>query len=188
MPVLKMLENRSLVITKLSNIYQDENNAEQLKILLPKKINNVDLTECYVYLNFLNQTGAGNVCDITEYLNDYSDANYAIEVPMYRMFTYEPGIIQMWIKVVHFPSDMVAKTNEVSLFVKVHKETDGTIPEHEMSLISGLVEKLESTATKVEEVDGKLEEVDGKVQDIISGQEQIVQPMLISQIYEKATE
>ena len=179
MPVLKMFEDRSLIITKSSNTYQDENKAEQLKIILPKKINNIDLNECFIHLSFINQAGNGNVCDLTEYLSDNSDVSYVIEVPMYQMFTYEPGNVEMWIKVLHSPSKMVAKTNEVSLFVKAHKESDSIIPEQEMSIINRLVEKLEATANKVDEVSEK-------VQEIINGDEQIIQPMLISPIYEEA--
>lgn len=181
MPILKMFEDRSLIITKSSNTYQDENNAEKLKIVLPKKINSVDLKECNIYLSFINQAGVGDVCDITKYLSDYSDVSYVIEVPMYQMFTYEPGTIEMWIKVLHSPSDMVAKTNDVSLFVRAHKEIEGTVPEQEMSIIDGLIEKLDATAIKVNEVSGKVE-------GIISGEEQITQNMVIGNIYEEPTE
>lgn len=181
MPVLKMFEDRNLIVTKSSNTYQDENNAEKLKIVLPKKINNIDLNECYIYLSFINQAGVGDVCDITEYLSEYSDINYMIEVPMYRMFTYEPGTIEMWLKVLHSPTEMVAKSNEVYLYVRAHKEIEGTIPEQEMSIIDGLAAKLNATAIKVDEVSGKVE-------DIISGEEQIVQPMLISPIYNETEE
>ena len=177
MPTLKMLEDRKLIVTKLGNIYQDENKAEILKIILPKKINNIELDECCIYLSFINQTGTGDVCDLTEYLSNYSDISYIIEVPMYRMFTCEPGAIEMWLKVLHSPTEMVAKTNEVSLSVGAHKEIEGTIPEQEMSIISKLVEKLEATTIKVDEVSGKVE-------NIISGEEQIVQPMLIGMTYE----
>ena len=97
---------------------------------------------------------------------------------MYQMFTYEPGTIEMWIKVLHSPTQMVAKTNEVVYTIKPHKEIEGTIPEQEMSIIDGLVMKLDSTAIKVDEVSDR-------VQDIIQGEEQIVQPMLIAKVNEE---
>ena len=115
---------------------------------------------------------------MTEYIAEYSDDYYVIEVPMYQMFTYEPGTIEMWIKVLHPPTEMVAKTNEVTYTIKAHKEVEGTIPEQEMSIIDGLVMKLDSTAIKVDEVSGR-------VQDIVDGEEQIIQPMLIAKVYEK---
>ena len=173
-----MSKDKSLVITRSGNTYQDENNAETIKIILPKVINSIDLKDCYIYLSFINQQGLGNVSDLTEYITDYLDDYYVIEVPMYQMFTYEPGTIEMWIKVLHSPTQMVAKTNEVVYTIKPHKEIEGTIPEQEMSIIDGLVMKLDSTAIKVDEVSGR-------VQDIVDGEEQIVQPMLIAKVNEE---
>ena len=173
-----MSKDKTLTVTKSGNTYQDENNAETIKIILPKVINSIDLKDCYIYLSFINQQGLGNVSDLTEYVTDYSEDYYAIEVPMYQMFTYEPGTIEMWIKVLHSPTQMVAKTNEVTYTIKPHKEIEGTIPEQEMSIIDGLVMKLDSTAIKVDEVSGR-------VQDIVQGEEQIVQPMLIAKVNEE---
>ena len=178
MPVLKMSKDKTLAVTKSGNTYQDENNAETIKIILPKLINSIDLKDCYIYLSFINQQGLGNVSDLTKYITYYSDDYYVIEVPMYQMFTYEPGTIAMWIKVLHSPTQMVAKTNEVVYTIKPHKEIEGTIPEKEMSIIDGLVMKLDSTAIKVDEVSGR-------VQDIVQGEEQIVQPMLIAKVNEE---
>ena len=173
-----MSKDKTLTVTKSGNTYQDENNAETIKIILPKVINSIDLKDCYIYLSFINQQGLGNVSDLTEYVTEYSDDYYVIEVPMYQMFTYEPGTIEMWIKVLHSPTQMVAKTNEVVYTIKPHKEIEGTIPEQEMSIIDGLVMKLDSTAIKVDEVSGR-------VQDIVQGEEQIVQPMLIAKVNEE---
>lgn len=176
MPTLKMSANKTLTITKSGNTYQDENNAETIKIILPKAINSIDLKDCYIYLSFINQQGLGNVSDIREYLNDYSDNYYVIEVPMYQMFTYEPGNVEMWVKVLHSPTEMVAKTNEVVYTIKPHKEIEGTIPEQEMSIIDSLSMKLDATAIKVDEVSGKVEEIDDYVSELQQGEVLLVQP------------
>lgn len=170
MLVLKMLENKSLTITKCGNTYQDENNAETLKIILPKAINNIDLTDCHIYLSFINQQGLGNVSDITTHIKDYLNAYYVIEIPIYQMFTYEPGNIKMWIKVLHSSTEMIAKSNEVNYTIKSHKEIEGTIPEQEMSIIDNLTMKLDATALKVDEVSGKVEEIDDYVSELQAGE------------------
>lgn len=161
MLVLKMLEDRSLFITKSSNTYQDENNAETIKIILPRSVNGNDLKDCHIYLSFVNQARLGDVCDITEYLKEYTNLRYVIEIPMYQMFTHEPGIIRMWMKILHTPTEMVAKTNEITYTIKSVQDAEGTIPEQEMSIIDGLVTKLDN--------------LDDKVSDIISEQEELVQ-------------
>lgn len=181
MPILKMSKDKTLIVTKSGNTYQDENNAEVLKVILPKTLNGNDLKDCHIYLSFINQQGLGNVSELTNFLEEYSECYYVVEVPFYQMFTYEPGNIEMWIKVLHSPTTMVAKTNKVTYTIKPHTEVDGTVPEQEMSIINNLVMKIDATAIKVDEVSGK-------VQDIIEGEEQIVQPMLIADIHEDETD
>lgn len=176
MPTLKMSANKTLTITKSGNTYQDENNAETIKIILPKAINSIDLKDCYIYLSFINQQGLGNVSDLTEYITEYSDTYYVIEVPVYQMFTYEPGNIEMWIKVLHSPTEMVAKTNEIIYTIKPHKEIEGTIPEQEMSIIDSLTMKLDATTIKVDEVSGRVEEIDDYVSELQQGEVLLVQP------------
>lgn len=180
--ILKMTSDRTLIITKQGNTYQDENNAEILKIILPKELNSVDLKDCYVYLSFINQKNLGNVCDLTEYVAEYNDNHYVVEVPMYQMFTHESGTVRMWVKVLHTPTQMVAKTNEVVFTVQAHSEIEGTIPEQEMSIIDGLVAKLDATAIKVDEVSGTVEEIDEYVNELQQGEVLLVQPMLTAKI------
>ncbi len=176
MPTLKMTEDKTLTITKSGNTYQDENNAEILRIILSKSINGNNLKDCLIFLSFINQQGLGNVSDITEYIKDYSDDYYVVEVPIYQIFTYEPGNIEMWVKVLHSPTEMVAKTNEVTYTIKPHKEIDGTIPEQEISIIDSLTMKLDATAIKVDEVSGKVEEIDDYVSELQQGEVFLVQP------------
>ena len=171
-----MSEDKVLTITKSGNTYQDENNAETLKIILPRVVNGNDLKDCYVFLSFINQQGLGNVSDITKCLNEYSSGRYVIEVPLYQMFTYVSGTIEMWIKVLHSSTQMVAKTNSVSYMIKAHKEIEGTIPEQEMSIIDNLVMKMDSTAIKVDEISGKVEDIDEYVNELQQGEVVLVQP------------
>jgi len=181
MPVLKVSKDRFLTITKLGNTHQDENNAETIKIILPKTINKNDLRDCSIFLSFINQRGLGDVCDITEYIEDYSNDMYVIEVPMYQMFTYEPGVIEMWVKFLNPTTQMVAKTNPISFTIKRHRDIEGTVPEQEMSIIDNLIMKIDATAIKVDEVSER-------VQDIVEGDEQIVQSVLIGEIQEDDNE
>lgn len=180
--VLKMTKDRTLIITKQGNSYQDENNAETIKIILPKRINEIDLKECYIYLSFINQQNVGNVCDITEYLQEYSDEYYVIKVPMCQMFTHEAGKVQMWVKLLHSSTEMVAKTNEVVYTIKPHKEVEGIIPEQEMSVIDGLVTKMGAITIKVNELSGTVEEIDEYVDELQQGEVLLVQPMLTAKI------
>lgn len=166
MLVLKMLEDRSLVVTKSTYTYQDENNAEVLKIILPKTFNDIDLKDCYIYLGFINQKNLGNLYDITSYLNDYSDNRYVVQIPMYQTFTYEPGVIEMWIKILHTPTEMVAKTNAISHYVEAHKDTEGVIPEQELSVVDALVKRMDTIEPELDNIDDRVEDVEAKTVNI----------------------
>ena len=188
MIVLKMMENRTLVITKADTIYQDENNAEILKIILPKTLNNIDLRDCDILLGFVNQSNLGNVCDLTPYLSDYSSNRYVVQVPMYQMFTYEPGVIEMWIKILHSPTEMVAKTNSVSHVVVAHRDAEGVIPEQEMSVVDRLItrvgnveiavddvnDRVDSVSNRVDNAESRLDGIDNDIEDIHDTTEDII--------------
>lgn len=179
-----MSKDKTLIITKRSNTYEDENNAESIKIYLAKYINNINLKECSVWLGFINQEGLGDQHELTEYLTEYSKDYYVVEKSMGQIFTYEPGNIEMWIKVLHSPTEMVAKTNEVIYTIKPHKEIDGTIPEQEMSIIDSLTMKLDATSIKVNEVSDKVEDIDEYVSELREGEVMLVQPILTAKIYD----
>lgn len=176
MPVLKMSADKTLIITKQGNTYEDENNAELIKIYLTRYINGVDLKECSVWLGFINQEGLGDQYELTKSLREYSTDYYVTENLMGQVFTYEPGNISMWIKILHSPTEMLAKSNEVTYVIKSHKEIDGTIPEQEMSIIDSLTMKLDATAIKVDEVSGKVEEIDEYVSELQQGEVFVVKP------------
>ena len=169
MLVLKMLENKNLVIVRSSNAYKDENNAGKIKVVLQKTINNIDLTDCNVYLNFINQQNVGNSCDITSYIEDYLNICYIAEIPLQKMFTCEPGNAKIWVKILHIPTEMVAKTNEVNCTISSHKDFEGTIPEQELSIIDNLTMKLNATEIKLDEVSGKVGEIDNYVSELQTG-------------------
>ena len=164
-----MSKDKTLIITKQSNTYEDENNAESIKIYLSKYVNGIDLKECSVWLGFINQTGLGDQHELTDCLTKYSDDYYVIEKPMGQIFTYEPGNIEMWIKMLYSPTKMVAKTNDVTYAIKPHKEIDGTIPEQGMSIIDSLTMKLD-------EVTAKVEDIDEYVSELQQGEVLLVQP------------
>lgn len=178
MLVLKMSEDKTLTVTKRGNTYQDEHNAETIKIILPKLVNSIDLTDCHIYLSFINQEGLGQVIEVSEFIVEYTDCFYSIEIPMHKVFTYKEGNISIWVKILNSEKMMVAKTNVVSHKIKPHIEVEGTIPEQELSILESMAVKLDATSIKVDEVSGR-------IQAIVDGEEQIVQPMLISSIYEE---
>lgn len=181
--VLKMSDNKTLIMTVSSTTYKDEHDAETIKIIMPKQIDSNDLRHCSVWLCFINEEKLGKAIDVSEFLADYSSSHYYIEFPMDNIFTYVAGEVKIWLKLLNSQTGMVDKTNYVIKHICRHpdEELEGEITEQERSLLESLTLKLDATSIQ-------LGEVTAKVEDIISGEEQIVQPMLISPIYDVTEE
>ena len=168
MPVLKMTEDKELVITKLGNTYQNENNVETLKFILPKSLSGQDLKDCCIYLCFVNPQSGGDMYDITTCLSEYSDIHYAIEIPMQQVFTCESGMVKIWLKILNSSTNMSAKTNEVDYMIKQDRKIEDTMSVEKMSVLNTLIVKLDEAVSKIEKVNDVVE-------DIISGEQQIAQ-------------
>lgn len=181
--VLKMSEDKTLIMTISSTTYKDEHNAETIKIIMPKQIDNKDSKRYSVWLCFINEEKLGKAIDVSEFLTDYSSSHYYIEFPMDNIFTYVTGEVKIWMKLLDSQTEMVDKTNYVIKHIHKHpdEELEGEITEQERSVLESLTFKLDATSIQ-------LGEVVAKVENIISGEEQIVQPMLISTIYDEIEE
>lgn len=167
-------------MTVSGTTYKDEHNAETIKIILPKQIDNNDLKRCSIWLCFINEEKLGKAIDVSEFLKDYSPSHYYVEFPMDNIFTYVAGKVKIWLKLLDSQTEMVDMTNYVTKHIYKHpdEELDGEITEQERSVLESLALKLDSTTIQ-------LGEVTAKVEDIISGEEQIVQPMFISPVYDE---
>ena len=145
MIVLKMNEKKELNITRQGNTYENENNAETLRILFPQKIHNfyTDDNDVSVILNVINQDNVGDALDITSLLVYYDESFYGADILMSNMFTYKSGTIKLWIKVIKGLDEMIAKTNIVSYQIKPHIEIEETMPTQKLSLLDEIVIKLD---------------------------------------------
>ena len=176
--VLKMSKDKTLIMTVSSTTYKDEHNAETIKIIMPKQIDDKDLRQCSVWLCFINEEKLGKGIDVSEFLTDYSSTHYYVEFPMDNIFTYVAGEVKIWLKLLDSQTEMVDKTNYVIKHICKHpdEELEGEITEQERSVLESLALKLDATSIQ-------LGEVTAKVEDIIYGEEQIVQPMLVGSVY-----
>ena len=176
--VLKMSKDKTLVITKPGTTYKNEHNAETIKIIMPKQIDNKDLKQCSIWLSFMNEEKLGRAIDVSEFLTDYSSSYYYIEISMDNIFTYVAGRIQIWLKLLDSQTEMVDFTNYVTHYIHKHpdEELEGEITEQERSLIESLALKLDATSIQLGEVTAKVEDIDVYVSELQEGEVLLVQP------------
>ena len=157
--VLKMSNDKSLVITHSANAYEGENNAENIKILLPIYINDYDIRDCSVYLNIVNQDGVGDIIDISSDLTKYNDSLYQYDLLMSNVFTYKAGKIQLWIKIIEASQEIILKSDSVYCTIKPHIEIEEFIPEQQLTLIEDLTIKINNLLTEVQAVKDRINDI-----------------------------
>ena len=151
MPTLKMTEDKILTITKAGNTYEDENNAEIIKVLLPRQVNGNDLSDCVIHLCVLNQENLGDEINISTNLKEYNDDLYVADINITNNITYKSGQIQLWIKVLNSDNQMVAKTNPIIYQIKKHLDIKDYIPEQNLSLLDDFSLRMEDAVDAAEE-------------------------------------
>ena len=176
--VLKISKDKTLIITVPSITYKDEHNAETIKVIIPKQIDNKDVKQCSVWLCFINEEKLGKAIDISEFLTDYSSSYYYVEFPMDNIFTYVAGEVKIWLKFLDGKTEMVDKTNYVVKHIYKHpdEELDGEITEQERSVLESLALKLDATSIQLGEVTAKVEDIDDYVSELQQGEVLLVQP------------
>ena len=173
-----MSKDKSLMMTVPSTTYKDEHNAETIKIIIPKQIDNKDAKLYSIWLCFMNEEKLGKAIDVSEFLTDYSSSYYSIEFPMDNIFTYVAGAVKIWLKLLDSETEMVDKTNYVTKYIQTHpdEELEGEITEQERSVLESLAFKLDATSIRLGEVTVKVEEIDDYVSELQQGEVFLVQP------------
>ena len=105
--VIKMSKDKSLIMTVSSPTYKDEHNAETIKIIMPKQIDDKDLKQCSIWLCFINEEKLGKAIDVSKFLTNYSSSHYYIELPMDNIFTYIAGEVKIWLKLLDGQTGLV---------------------------------------------------------------------------------
>ena len=162
--VLKMSSNKTLSITKPGNTFEDENNAEIIKFILYKKINDIDIRDCVILLNFINSGGKGKPIDLTKHLSDYSDEYYVVEVPMSRVMTSTPGVLKLWVEFYSIDSDLLARTGQVTCVIQDHDDIVYYLPDEDLPVLYEILTKVNAMNATVDDVHQRIDDLYKKLQ------------------------
>lgn len=174
--VLKMSKDKTLSTTIPSITYEGEHNAETIKIIIPRLINGNETNKCLVWLNFINSDNLGKKIEITDFLRDYSEQYYSLEIPMDNIFTYKAGNIKIWLKILSEDGELIIKTNEIVKAIIPHPEVENALPETDESVLDDIIAKLEATCIQLGEVTAKVEDIDKYMSELQEGEVLLAQP------------
>jgi hypothetical protein len=144
---LIMNSNKELQRTTTPTIYQNENNADEILILLPQKYGNVSIKDCSVTINLLqtttDNTNTGNI-KLLEFKEDlYKDLYLQAIVPITVTETATAGMIEVFLNIVHETNQVDIKTGSTFLEIKKHKKVTDFIQDGQIDLLSDYLIKMQ---------------------------------------------
>lgn len=116
--IIKMTEDKTLITTVKTNVYQGEENADMLRFLIPKIYDNKDISTCNVFLKYIlpdeeNEDSIKLTLTDDNYKDFYCYAT-AIDISL----TKSVGIVKLRIGIINEKDDFTLKTSEVYMNVR----------------------------------------------------------------------
>lgn len=143
-----MNEKKELHKTTTPTIYQHENNADEILILVPEYYGDLNLKECNIMFNWLQpseneEENRGNI-KLLEFENElYNNLYLQLIVPLTVTETANAGDIEIFLNIINEQNQVDMKTGSVFLGIKSHKKITDYIPEESLSLLSDYMIKMQ---------------------------------------------
>ena len=149
-------DNKSL--KKINNItlFENEENADYLEIIVPQKYNNIDISTCNIRLIYITPDDYENSFLIDEYKQDILyENNFLYLINIDERFTSVVGKIQMYLIFSKSDEkDIIFKSGVATMFIKGHPSGNNELTEKELDIIDQVVlisNKALKTAESIEQ-------------------------------------
>lgn len=136
-----MGEDKTLTRSEMPTIFEGENNADKIQILLPESYNEINIRDCTVTFNWL-QTGTenegknnGNIKVLTFEEDLYNDRYLQSILPITITETANVGQIEIYLVLTKPDNTLLMKTNMSTMEIKRHKEITDYVPDEQISLL-----------------------------------------------------
>lgn len=136
-----MGEDKTLTRSEMPTIFEGENNADKIQILLPESYNEINIRDCTVTFNWL-QTGTknegknnGNIKVLTFEEDLYNDRYLQAILPITITETANVGQIEIYLVLTKPDNTLLMKTNMSTMEIKRHKEITDYVPDEQISLL-----------------------------------------------------
>lgn len=144
MYVIKMGNEKELITTVRSTIYQNERRADTLVFLIPRMYENIDFADCTLKMYYV--TPSGNIRSETLEMEPepYNEEYYRYHLRLNTRFTSSTGEIRLWLNGTSVDRQTVLESGETIISVKMRNSTEGgeSIPEEELSHFEELDAKI----------------------------------------------
>lgn len=165
--VYLMNDKKEIANTQKSANYQNENNCEIIRLILPTKYNNVDLRKCKINMNYINSKNQGDIIPL-EYIGQYNNSNDLIifETNLTTKITANADTYIVWFDITSVSGDFNLKTNTSTLLINSHKEIIDYISDEQLTLFNNYQIKIEQLLVTANQILNKTTEQANKTADI----------------------
>ena len=161
--------SKSLYKTNEVTLFEGEQYADFLEILLPLTYNNIDLSYCNIELNYILPDKTESSFLINEFKQEeiYKDEYYRYLIDINSYFTQIKGDVIFYLNIYGFDNekDIILKTNETTLKIHCHKSGHREEPtERELNIIEQVLIQSNRATSMVNEMQERMDsgEFNGK--------------------------
>ena len=116
-----IMRGKSITCNSDSIINQYETNIDKIKCIIPKKVNEVDLSNCDITLIFKDEFGNGGGLLMNKEIEDYNNDYIQFSNYINSNFTQYSGKISVWLKVIDVEQDVLFETSECFVIISPSK-------------------------------------------------------------------
>lgn len=127
---IKMNNDKSLVITVPTTIYQGETNADLITFLIPSEYEGYNVADCTIEMDYVLPTGS-DCSDKLVYLPEMYKSYLQYSTPIDTRFTSNSGTLAIWLTGYDVNRNIIFKTGEVLIPIKPKRITSNSDPSND---------------------------------------------------------
>lgn len=148
MYVIKMNDDKSLITTIKSSIYQGERNADTLSFLIPTTYEDKNIADCTLLLRYILPNGVGRSeeleLDAVPYKNYY---RYRLKVS--TRLTDVSGSIELWVSAVDFNDNYILKSGTTHINILPTKKVSDYLSDESLDELDKMGARLSQLSAVV---------------------------------------
>ena len=138
---IKMNNDKSLIITVPTAIYQGEANADLITFLVPSEYEGVNLANCSVAMRCILPSGVGG-SDSLVCLSEMHRGYLQYSTPVQPRFTSEEGTIIAWLTFFSAENNAVFKTSKVLIEIEPSQDITESLPDEDLDQLDQLAAQI----------------------------------------------
>ena len=148
MYVLKMNDDKSLVATITSSIYQGERNADTLSFLIPVSYEDKNIADCTLLLRYILPNGVGRSEELELDAEPYKNY-YRYRLKLSTRLTDVSGSIELWVSAVDFNDNYILKSGTAHINILPTKKISDYLSDESLDELDRMGAKLSRLSAEV---------------------------------------